>query len=240
MLRRRSAGSARKSGNRLGVLVRLDDVVDPEPVDVGSRASSERAGRHLSRDLGHRVGVLGHGRVLLVHGDVVRPALSLREAHAVRRLRGGEDDLADPERGGRLEDVVGAEDVGCVGPRVRRLEDGGDRREVHDGVVGGPALQVELGHPRQPCHRRVGLTRVGEVDREVGDRGVSQRHEVGVGDVVTLVRQVGDDVLAGLATAAGEEDPHEPIQPPAGRDAGLRSSRSRTPVPRRRGRARAT
>ena len=38
-----------------------------------------------------------------------------------------------------------------------------------------------------------------------------QRDEVGVGDVVTLLGEVGADALAGLAAATGEEDAHDPF-----------------------------
>ena len=41
-----------------------------------------------------------------------------------------------------------------------------------------------------------------------------QGDEVGVGDLMTLLGQVGRDVLTGLAAAPGEEDAHDVITPP--------------------------
>ena len=87
------------------------------------------------------------------------------------------------------------------------------RGEVHDGVVRRLLGQVQLVEGRQPGERRVGLAGIGEVDPEVGDRGVPQRDEVGVGDLVALLGEVGRDVPAGLAAAAGEEDAHVPPVP---------------------------
>ena len=92
----RRVGQERRE--HLGVLVGLDDVVDPQAVDVGPGAGLERARRHLVGHLGRRVGVLGHRRVLLVDGHVERLALALGEADAVRRLRRREDHLLIPSR----------------------------------------------------------------------------------------------------------------------------------------------
>ena len=66
---------------------------------------------------------------------------------------------------------------------------------------------------RHPGERRVGLTGIGEIDPEVGDRGVTQRDEIGVGDLVALLGEVRRDVPAGLAAAAGEEDAHGSFLP---------------------------
>ena len=107
----------------LGVLVRLDDVVDPQAVDVRAGAGLEGARRHLARDLRHRVGVLGDRRVLLVDRHVERAPLALGEADPVGRLRGGEHDLAHPQPGRGLEHVVGAEDVRRVRRRVGGEQD---------------------------------------------------------------------------------------------------------------------
>jgi hypothetical protein len=45
---------------------------------------------------------------------------------------------------------------------------------------------------------------------------VSQGGEISVGDLVSLLGQVGGDVPAGLAAATGEEDAHGPIKPSRG------------------------
>ena len=79
---------------------------------------------------------------------------------------------------------------------------------MDDGVVRRLLRQVQLVERRQPGERRVDLAGVGEVDAEVGDRRVPQRDEVGVGDLVALLGEVGGDVPAGLAAATGEEDAH--------------------------------
>ena len=199
---------AEEGREHLGVLVRLDDVVDPQAVHVRPGAGVERARRHLAGDLRHRVGVLGDRRVVLVDRHVERAPLALGEADPVGRLRGGEHDLAHPQPGRSLEHVVGAEDVRRVRRGVRPEQDGRHRGEVHDGVVGRLFGQVQLVEGRQPGERRVGLTDIGEVDPEVGDGRVVQRDEVGVGDLVALLGEVRRDVPAGLAAATGEEDAH--------------------------------
>ena len=51
---------------------------------------------------------------------------------------------------------------------------------------------------------------------EVGDVGVAQRGEVGVGDLVALGSEVRRDVVPRLAAAAGEEDAHALSKPLAG------------------------
>ena len=220
-------------GEHLGVLVGLDDVVDPQPVDVRAGARLERARRHLVGDLGRRVGVLGDRRVLLVDRHVERLALALGEAHAVRRLRRGEDDLPDAEPGGGLEDVVGADRVGGVGRRVAGHQDRRDGGEVDDGVVRRLLVELQLVVGGQSGERGVDLPGVGEVDAEVGDARVLEGDEVGVGDVVALLGEVGRDVLAGLAAATGEEDAHESLPtgrvPTARARAGLVAARTMDP-----------
>ena len=212
-MRRRSDGSCEEGREQLCVLLGLDDVVDAQTVDVGTGAGVEGGRGHLAGHLRHRVRVLGYDGVLLVDGDVEGLALTLAEADAVRRLRGGEDDLADPETGGRLEDVVVREDIGRVRRAVGGGQDARDGGEVDDRVVGRSAGQVEVrivevGHGRYAGHRRVGLPGVGQVDAQIGDVGMTQRREVRVGDLMALRGEVGSDVMAGLATASGEEDAH--------------------------------
>ncbi len=73
-------------GEVLCVLVRLDHVVDAQPVDVDARAGLKGPGGHLACDLGHRVAVFGDRRVLFVHGEVGGTPLALGEADAVRGL----------------------------------------------------------------------------------------------------------------------------------------------------------
>ena len=150
----RRVGEERRE--HVGVLVRFDDVVDPQAVDVRPGAGLEGARRHLAGDLRHRVGVLGDRRVLLVDGHVERAPLALGETDPVGRLRGGEHDLAHSQPGRGLEHVVGAQDVRRVRRRVRGEQDRRYRGEVHDGVVGGRLGQVQLveASPTRPAPSR--------------------------------------------------------------------------------------
>ncbi len=209
MLRRRRLGSATNAGNVGRVLVRFDHVVDTQPVDVDAGPRLKRSRRRLVDDLRHRVAVVRHRRVLLIDRHVLGPNLTVCKADPVRRLRTGEDHLADPQLHCGVDDVVRAERVDPERLVVRPDEDRRDRCEVNDGVVArdtGTGLQlVEAGVSGQ---RVEDLSGIGQVDAEVGDARVTERHQVAVDDPVSLLDEIRDRVPTRLAAATGEEDSH--------------------------------
>ncbi len=209
MLRRRRPGSATNAGNFVGVLVRLDDVVDPQPVDVDAAPCLERPRRRFVHDLRHGVAVVGDRRVVLVDRARTPVDLAVGEADPVRRLGAREDHLRDAELHGGVDDVVRAERVHAEGLVVGRDEDRRDRSEVHHRVVGRDAgAGLELVEARVGRQGVEHLPGVGQVDPQVGDARMAQREEIAVGDPVALLDQVGDRMATGLAGTAGEEDAH--------------------------------
>jgi hypothetical protein len=96
------------------VLVRLDDISDPEGVNVGVEAACETAGDTLATEFGDGVCVHGIDVVSFVEreGRVVQVALA--EANFVGGFGGCDDYFLDAEFAGGFDDVVGAGYVAAV------------------------------------------------------------------------------------------------------------------------------
>eukprot|EP00966_Prymnesium_polylepis_P323752 7379899-Prymnesium_polylepis.1 len=101
------------------VLVRLDDVVDSNAVDI-------RAATPLKRARSHLIYYLGRG--------VLRQTSRVGEADSIRRLGGRKDYLTYAELEGRLEHVVRAHRVDEVGLVVRPEQYARDGCKMDDGV----------------------------------------------------------------------------------------------------------
>ena len=70
-----------------------------------------------------------------------------------------------------------------------------------------PALElVEAGVGRECIEDLPG---VGQIDAQVADTGVTERHEVAIDDPVPLLDEMSDRMPTRLATAPGEEDSHD-------------------------------
>ena len=100
----------------------------------------------------------------------------------------------EPEQSGRLEDVVGAEHVRAEGGLLAADPVRGNRRQVHDGVGTGEALD--------------GLAEFGELDGEGGRELLDRWDEVDAEHLVVVLEQVADDRTAGLPARAGDDDLH--------------------------------
>ncbi len=126
--------------------------------------------------------------------------VALGKAHAVSRLAGGDDHLADAELHRRFDDVVGAHDVDPIGLVVGMHQDAGHSGEMDDRIDGrGRAAPLEAGEVEMRGHRIEDLTGVGDVAEEVGDAGVLGRIEVEVEDIVTAVGEPRENVTARFA-----------------------------------------
>ena len=158
------------------VFVRLDDVADPERVDVGARAALEGAGGHLVQHLRQAVAVHRVDVVVLLERQRLRVDLAVGEADAVGGLRGRDDDLADAELHRGLDHVVGPEGVDAEGLVVGLDQDARDRGEMHDGVEGGDAGPgFEFVEAGVGGHRVEHLAGVGDVGDQVVDARVVER-----------------------------------------------------------------
>lgn len=93
------------------VLVRLNDVTDPEDVNVVSVPAGKSAGGALAADFAQRVRVHGVDVVVFLEGEGVVVCIALREADAVGGFGACSYDFADAEFRGRFDDVVGGCDV---------------------------------------------------------------------------------------------------------------------------------
>ena len=80
---------------------------------------------------------------------------------------------------------------------------------MDDGVIRGDTgagLElVETGVRRESVEDLPG---VGQIDAQVGDTGVTERHEVAIDHPVPLLDEMSDRMPTRLATAPGEEDTH--------------------------------
>ncbi len=193
------------------VLVRLDHVVDPQPVDVDTGAGLERSRRRLVDDFRHRVAVVRNSWVVLIDRDVFGPNLAVSEADPVRGLGAREYHLADPQLHRRVDDVVRAKRVDSEGLVVGPNQDRRDRREVDDSVVPrDTSAGFQLVEARIPGKSVEHLTGVGQIDAKVGDALVSERHQVSVDHPVSLLNEMADRMPTGFAAATSEEDSHTP------------------------------
>lgn len=117
------------------VLVGLDDVADPQGVDVDAgEAARESPRAPLPAQLAGRVRVLRVVVVVLLEREDVVVDVALGEADAVGRFRAGDDDLWDAELTGGFDDVVRAQHVAAEAFAVRDEQVSGVGGEVDDGV----------------------------------------------------------------------------------------------------------
>ena len=147
--------------------------------------------------------------MLLVDRDVLGSDLPLRETDPVRRLRAGKDHLTNPQLHSRINDVVGADCVDAERLVVGTDEDRRDRREMHDGVVpGNTGATLHLVDPGVRRQSVEDLPGNGQIDAQIRDPRVTERHDVGVDDPVPLFDEMSDRIPTRLTTPTGEEHPH--------------------------------
>ena len=154
----------------------LNDIADPQRIDVRAEAHCKGARRLLVADLRQAIGVHRVAVIILIKREAVIVLIALGKADAIDGLAGSDDDLAHPELHRGFDDIIGAHNIaregGVVGPQ-QNARDGG---EMHHGIKcawqapGVVALKPEMagqGVEGLPAVGKVGVERVdaGQIER---------------------------------------------------------------------------
>ena len=185
--------------------MRLDDVRDPQRIDVDAVAHGEGARGLFIDDLGKPVRVHGIGVVVLLEREAPEILLAFGKADAVGGFAGGDHDLADAEFCSGFDHIVGADRVDAKRLVVRLDQHPRYRGKMHDGVrrhrwpAGFETVEAEM--------RGQGVESLAAM-RQIGDQGtdarIIERLEIDIEKVVALALQMRQDMPAGLAGSPGE------------------------------------
>ena len=147
--------------------------------------------------------------MLLVDRHVPGPDLALGETDPVGRLRAGKDHLPNPQLHSGVDDVVRGQCIDTEGLVVGSDEDRRDRREMHDGVVpGNTGTRLQFVKTRVRRESIEDLPGDGQIDAQVRDPRITERHNVAVDDPVALVDEIPDRMPTRLPAPTGEEHSH--------------------------------
>ena len=184
-------------------VMRLDDVADPQCIDVDPVPHRESACGLFVDDLGKPVGVHRIGVVILLEREALEVLVTFGKADAVGGLAGGDHDLADTEFRCGLDYIIGADRVDAEGLVVRLDQYPRDRCKMHHGVrrrrrpAGLEAVEAEMG--RQGIE---GLAVIRQIGDQRIDAGMIERFEVDIEQLITLAFQVRQDMRSGRHIAA--------------------------------------
>ena len=200
--------SRRQIGQEAGkhvVFMRLDDVRDPQRIDVDAVAHGEGARGLFIHDLGKPVGVHGIGVVVLLEREASEILLAFGKTDAVGGLAGGDHDLADAEFCRGFDHIIGADRVDAERLVIRLDQHPRYRGKMHDGVrrrrrpAGFETVEAEMRGQGVE-----GLAAVRQIGDQGTDAGMIERLEIDIEKVVALALQMRQDVPAGLAGSPGE------------------------------------
>ena len=122
------------------IFMGLDDIADPQRVDIGAVPHGEGAGGLLVHHLGETVAVHRVDVVVFLERKRVIVLVALGETYAVGGFARSDNDLADAKLHRRLDDVVGRDGIDCESGVVGVDEDARNGGEMHNRVNLGGAL----------------------------------------------------------------------------------------------------
>lgn len=132
--------------------------------------------------------------------------VALREAHAVRRLATGDDDLLDAQLARRFDHVVRAEHIPLEALVVWHEHVSGVCSEVNHRVDLFDMGSFVAGHVEMRAEGIEDLAAVCEISLEGVDIWVRERDKIQIEDLVPLVEKVGNNMAASFAGTASEYD----------------------------------